>query len=82
MQAVELIGEVNEPNVKVHLDAYHMHIEEAGLAQAVHTAGDHLAYVHIGESNRGHLGTGNIDFPQLFRCVVSYPEPLPLNHKP
>jgi hypothetical protein len=49
--------------------SYHMHIEEAGLAQAVETAGAHLGYVHIGESHRGHLGTGNIDFPQLFRCT-------------
>ena len=52
-----------------------MHIEEAGLAQAVETAGPHLGYVHIGESHRGDLGTGNVDFPQLFRFVFSPPPP-------
>jgi len=69
-QAVELLKEIDEANVKIHLDAYHMHIEEAGLAQAVATAGEHLGYVHIGESNRGDLGTGNVDFPQLFRALA------------
>jgi hydroxypyruvate isomerase len=84
-QAVELIGEIGEANVKVHLDSYHMHIEEAGLvhldsyhmhieeaglAQAVETAGSHLGYVHIGESHRGDLGTGNVDFDQLFRALA------------
>jgi D-psicose/D-tagatose/L-ribulose 3-epimerase len=66
-QAVELIGEINAPNVKIHLDAYHMNIEEQGFAQAVKTAGSLLGYVHIGESHRGYLGTGTIDFPELFR---------------
>lgn len=36
---MELLKEIDEANVKIHLDAYHMHIEEAGLAQAVATAG-------------------------------------------
>jgi len=70
-QAVELIEDIGEANVKVHLDSYHMHIEEAGLAQAVETAGPHLGYVHIGESHRGDLGTGNVDFPQLFRALAN-----------
>ena len=65
-QAMEFISEVNEDNVRVHLDSYHMCIEERSLRQAVKTCGDKLGYVHVGESHRGQLGTGNVDFCRLF----------------
>lgn len=32
--------------------------------------GDRLGYVHIGESHRGYLGTGNVDFDGLFKALV------------
>ena len=37
-----MIGDVGMDNVKVHLDTYHMNIEENSMAQAVLTAGDKL----------------------------------------
>ena len=35
-------------------------------------------YVHIGESHRGYLGTGSVDFPALFRALAAagYQGPL------
>mmetsp|Transcript_44456 Transcript_44456/g.141530 ORF Transcript_44456/g.141530 Transcript_44456/m.141530 type:complete len:126 (+) Transcript_44456:195-572(+) len=67
---MDMLERVGSTNVMVHLDSYHMHIEEAGLAQAVGVCGERLGYVHIGESNRGYLGSGNIDWPQLFRALA------------
>lgn len=32
-------------------------------------AGDRLGYVHVGESHRGYLGSGPIDFPQFFAAL-------------
>ena len=29
-------------------------------------------YVHIGESHRGYLGTGSVDFPAFFRALAKY----------
>jgi D-psicose/D-tagatose/L-ribulose 3-epimerase len=57
-------------NVVVHLDTYHMNIEEDDLVAAIGRAGDRLGYVHIGESHRGYLGTGSIDFDRVFRALV------------
>jgi hypothetical protein len=37
-----MIGDVGMDNVKVHLDTYHMNIEENSMEQAVLTAGDKL----------------------------------------
>ena len=35
-------------------------------------------YIHIGESHRGYLGTGSVDFPALFRALAAagYQGPL------
>ncbi|MCB9430304.1 MAG: sugar phosphate isomerase/epimerase [Actinobacteria bacterium] len=53
----------------VHLDTYHANIEENGFAEPVRIAGDRLGYVHVGESHRGYLGSGTIDFPQFFAAL-------------
>lgn len=77
-QAVEFCKRIDMPNVKIHLDTYHMNIEEADIEAAIRTAGDHLGYFHIGESNRGYLGAGNIDFVKIFRGLaqIDYQGPI------
>jgi D-psicose/D-tagatose/L-ribulose 3-epimerase len=67
--ALAVIEEVGEPNVVVHLDVYHANIEESDFVSPVREAGDRLGYVHIGESHRGYLGTGTIDFPAFFGAL-------------
>jgi D-psicose/D-tagatose/L-ribulose 3-epimerase len=69
-QTVEFIKEIGSDNLVVHLDSYHMNIEEDDFRQPVFDAGDLLGYVHIGENHRGYLGQGHIDFPQLFQALV------------
>ena len=69
---MELVG---EDNVVVHADVYHMNIEEDGFRRPLLLCGDRLGYVHIGESNRGYLGAGTIDFDEVFGALVdmNYP---------
>ena len=69
-QAMAFVTDVDEPNVLIHLDSYHMNIEEKSLRDAVHVCGDRLGYVHVGESDRGALGTGTVDFEGLFRGLA------------
>ena len=56
--------------LEVHLDTYHMNIEEADLESALIDSGAMLGYFHIGESGRGYLGAGNIDFDRVFRGLI------------
>jgi D-psicose/D-tagatose/L-ribulose 3-epimerase len=56
-------------DIRVHLDTYHANIEENGMAEPVERAGDRLGYVHVGESHRGYLGTGTIDWAQFFGAL-------------
>lgn len=69
-QALEMLDAVGAPNLKVHLDSYHMNIEEADFMQPVLACADRLGYVHIGESHRGYLGSGTVDFAQLFKALA------------
>jgi D-psicose/D-tagatose/L-ribulose 3-epimerase len=62
--------EIDRPNVVVHLDTYHMNIEESDMMTPVLACGDKLGYVHIGESHRGYLGSGSVDFDSFFRALV------------
>lgn len=68
-QALDIVREINAPNLGVHLDTYHMNIEEDDFDEPVRLCGDKLVYVHIGESHRGYLGSGNVDFATFFRAL-------------
>jgi D-psicose/D-tagatose/L-ribulose 3-epimerase len=77
-QTLDYLDIVGEDNVKVHADVYHMNIEEKDYRTPLLACGDRLGYVHIGESHRGYLGTGTIDFPEFFSGLreVGYSGPV------
>lgn len=69
-QGMAYIADVGASNAFLHLDTFHMNIEEADMGLAIRHAADKIGYVHIGESHRGYLGTGNIDFASVFDALV------------
>jgi D-psicose/D-tagatose/L-ribulose 3-epimerase len=69
-QAVRLIERIGEPNVMIHLDTYHMNIEEKGFAHGIRAAGKHLRYIHLSESDRGVPGTGTVDWDATFKALA------------
>lgn len=70
-QAVEMCTRIGAPNVMVHLDVYHMNIEESDIRQAIVETGPHLGYFHTGDSHRGYMGSGSIDLAGVFRALVA-----------
>ncbi|QRM57380.1 sugar phosphate isomerase/epimerase [Sinorhizobium sp. BG8] len=70
-QGMAYIADTGASNVFLHLDTFHMNIEEADVGLAIRHAADKIGYVHIGESHRGYLGTGSIDFPAIFDALVA-----------
>ncbi|UFU07747.1 sugar phosphate isomerase/epimerase family protein [Ruania halotolerans] len=72
------LEEIGHQNVHLHLDTYHMNIEESGMVEPVLDAAERLKYVHIGESHRGYLGTGSVDFGSFFRALgrIGYDGPI------
>jgi D-psicose/D-tagatose/L-ribulose 3-epimerase len=78
IEGLAFLDEVNRPNAYLHLDTYHMNIEEDGMQKSVLAAGDRLGYVHIGESHRGYLGTGTVNFDSFFAALkkINYKGPI------
>jgi D-psicose/D-tagatose/L-ribulose 3-epimerase len=70
-QAVEMIERVGADNVFVHLDTYHMNIEEKGAANGILDARDHLKYIHLSESDRGTPGYGNIPWNEVYAALAA-----------
>jgi D-psicose/D-tagatose/L-ribulose 3-epimerase len=69
-QGLDFIKATGSDHVRLHLDTFHMNIEEANPAAAIRLAGDKLGYFHIGESNRGYLGDGTINFDLMFDALL------------
>jgi len=59
-QAINLIRDVDSNMLKIHLDTFHMNIEEKSSMQAILDAGDLLYHFHASENDRGAPGTGQV----------------------
>jgi D-psicose/D-tagatose/L-ribulose 3-epimerase len=73
--AVRFIRDLGTPpNVKVHLDAFHMIREEDSFAGAVRDTGPLLGYIHACENQRGIPGRGQVPWRDFFKALgeVSY----------
>ncbi|RYC15639.1 sugar phosphate isomerase/epimerase family protein [Ciceribacter ferrooxidans] len=70
-QAVEMIERVGADNIFIHLDTYHMNIEEKGTANGILDARDHLRYIHLSESDRGTPGCGTCDWDEIFATLAA-----------
>lgn len=78
IEGLAFLDEVNRENAYLHLDTYHMNIEEDGMEKSILAAQDRLGFVHIGESHRGYLGTGNVNFKAFFAALkkIDYQGPI------
>jgi D-psicose/D-tagatose/L-ribulose 3-epimerase len=77
-QAATMCRRVGSDSMFVHADLFHMNIEEGDLAKSVESVKDLLGYVHIAESHRGYLGTGNTDWKKFFGALakINYQGPI------
>ena len=70
-QAVEMIERVGSDNIFIHLDTYHMNIEEKGAANGILDAREHLKYIHLSESDRGTPGCGTCDWDEVYAALAA-----------
>jgi len=83
-QGLRFVSEVGSSAVKLHLDTFHMNIEEKDPAEAIRKAGELLVNLHIADSNRQAVGYGHTDFEAIMKALkeIDYQgalalEPLP-----
>ena len=64
-QAINLIRDVGSNMLKIHLDTFHMNIEEKSSIQAILDACDLLHHFHASENDRGAPGTGQVHWSEI-----------------
>jgi D-psicose/D-tagatose/L-ribulose 3-epimerase len=76
--AVNLVKEIDNENIGVQLDIYHMNIEEKNPADAIFKTGKYLYHLHVPEHDRGTPGTGHTDWTGVAKALkkISFKECL------
>ncbi len=64
-EALAFLQMVDHPAVKLHLDTYHMNMEEDDIAAAIRQAGPQLGHFHSVASNRKLPGQGHLDWSAI-----------------
>lgn len=64
-----MVEQVGLDNVGVHYDTHHANIEEPDPENALQHVRQQLNHVHLSESHRGTLGTGQVDWDANFAAL-------------
>lgn len=64
-----MVEEVGLPNVGVHYDTHHANIEDPDPRASLRHIQGVLNHVHLSESHRGTLGTGQVDWDTNFAAL-------------
>jgi D-psicose/D-tagatose/L-ribulose 3-epimerase len=67
--SLKMLCKIDEPNVGLLLDSYHMNIEEKNMYGSIVSAKDKLFHFHVNENDRGIPGTGHIPWDDVFKAL-------------
>jgi sugar phosphate isomerase/epimerase len=68
-ETAAFISEVGSPLVGMHLDTFHMNIEEVSIEEAIRSHAKWLTHMHFADSNRWPPGKGHLDFGSILRAM-------------
>ncbi len=68
-QALKMVKAVGSPALRIHLDTFHMNIEEKDSGAAIRKAGKLLGHVHACGSDRGTPGNDHIDWKPIAKAL-------------
>ena len=68
-QALRLREMIDEPNVGIHPDSYHMNIEENSFYEPIKKVAPYICHFHLSESHRGIPGQGTVDWESIYRAL-------------
>jgi sugar phosphate isomerase/epimerase len=68
-ETVALLQEIGSPALGLHLDSFHMNIEEASTVAAIRSCAAYLVHVHLADSNRWPPGMGHLDFKTILTVL-------------
>lgn len=68
-ETVSFLERYRVPGCRVHLDSFHMNIDEADPIAAIERCRGRLGYFHLADNSRVYPGCGTIDFAALLRAL-------------
>lgn len=68
-QVYDFVSSFGSDYLKIHLDTFHMNIEEKNVTEAILLCKDLLGHVHIADNTRLYPGSGQIDFESIIQCL-------------
>lgn len=68
-KALQMINQVGSDQLKLHLDTFHMNIDESDIPDTIRQVEGLLVNMHVSDSNREAPGRGHIDFLSLIRAL-------------
>jgi D-psicose/D-tagatose/L-ribulose 3-epimerase len=77
-QGMDFIDQVGMSNVGLHLDTFHMHLEERNSGAAIRQASDRIFHFHACENDRGVPGAGQVHWQDVAAALkdVKYDGPV------
>ncbi len=70
-ELLDLVNYVNHPACKIMFDTFHANIEEKSMTEAIKKIGDKLVHVQLSENDRGTLGQGRVEIPEVLEALKS-----------
>lgn len=70
-ETLEFIKKTGSPSIGLHLDTFHMNIEEASIVESIAHSEALLGHVHFADSNRHYPRAGHIDFGAVIKALIN-----------
>lgn len=70
-QAIQMVKDVGSPALKIHLDTFHMNIEEKDQAKAIRKVGKMLGHFHACGTDRGTPGNDSLQWGPIVAALKS-----------
>jgi sugar phosphate isomerase/epimerase len=68
-ELVDFLDKQKLTNCFVHLDTFHMNIEESDMCEAIRLSADRLGYFHLADNTRWYPGHGMLDFKKIISTL-------------
>jgi sugar phosphate isomerase/epimerase len=73
-EGLDFIQFFSNDHLKLHIDTYHMNIEEADIPRAIKSANGKIGHCHIADNDRWYPGHGHYDFDETIKAlsIINY----------
>ncbi len=68
-EGLEFLHKAKRNNILLHIDTFHMNIEEVSFKDSILQAKNSIGYVHLADSNRWAPGYGHTDFEEIVSAL-------------